>query len=86
VINRDRAIEIAREECRRRGWEDRPPYSATSGREYVLWGQNRWFVVTNADQQGDNAYIHVDAESGEVVGAAFASKEERKARRGIWRW
>ena len=76
MISREQAIEIAQRECARHGWKDTPPYSATSGREFVFWGQNSWFVVTNADQHGDNAYIHIDADSGKIIGAAFASKED----------
>ena len=86
MITRDEAVEIARQECGRRGWNDSPPYNAQSGREYVLWGQKKWFVVTNAEQVGDNAYIHIDADSGEVIGAAFATKEDSRKRRGIFSW
>lgn len=85
MLTRDEAIEIARAECRRQGWDDAPPFEASCGREYILWGKGKWFVVSNAQQHGDNAFIHIDADSGEVIGAAFASMEDRKARRGIWR-
>jgi hypothetical protein len=86
MISKDEAIEIARAECLRRGWDDAPPYSAQSGREYMLWGKRTWFVVSNADQQGNNAYIHIDADTGDITGAAFATEEDTRKRRGIWSW
>lgn len=86
MISREEAVEIAKHECQRHGWNDSPPYNATSGRDYVLWGKNKWFVVTNAEQEGDNAYIHIDADTGKVIGAAFSTKAEVKDRHGIWRW
>ena len=85
MISREQACEIARQECRRRGWNESPPYNATSGRDFLFWGRSKWFVVTNAEQEGDNAYIHIDAETGEVIGAAFSTREAVKDRRGIWR-
>ena len=85
MITRNEAIEIARRECERHGWKDLPPYEAQSGREYVLWGKTTWFVVTNAGQVGDNAYVNIDGDNGKVIGAAFATKEDSKARKGIWR-
>jgi hypothetical protein len=86
MISREEAIEAARQECQRRGWKDAPPYTADSGRDYVLWGRKTWFVVTNAESKGDNAYINIDADSGEVIGAGFASMEARRAKRPFNGW
>ena len=86
MISREQACEIARQECQRRGWNDHQPFQAQSGRDFILWGRNTWFIVTNAEQQGDNAYIQIDADTGKVIGAALSTKEQVKDRRGIWRW
>ena len=85
MITRDEAIEIARGECQRQGWPETPPFDARSGREFLLWGKTTWFVVTNAGHQGDNAYIHIDGDTGEITGAAFAAQSETDKRRGIWK-
>lgn len=86
MITREEAIDIARRECLRKGWDDTPPYSATSGRDFILWGRRTWFIVTNAEHKGDNAYIQIDADNGSVIGAAFSTEQAVRDRRGIWRW
>jgi len=85
MIKKNEAIAIARKECAMRGWKDLPPYEAQSGRDYILWGKLTWFVVTNAGTVGDNAYVNIDGDSGKVIGAAFATMEESKRRKGIWK-
>lgn len=81
MISREQAVEIALEECRRQGWNARMPCDASFGRQYVLWGKASWFVVTNAESMGDNAYIHIDADTGEVTGAAYAPPDDPKKRK-----
>jgi hypothetical protein len=65
-MNRQRAREIAQEECKARGWDWIEPI-------HVHWRLLSYVVVTRADAKGGNARIRVRKRDGAVVSAGFAS-------------
>jgi hypothetical protein len=65
VIGRERALEIAKDECSRRGWPWIEPVDFQEGLlEYA--------IRTNARNRGGNVNLRVRCADGRVSSAAFA--------------
>ena len=63
-ISRDDALQIATEECDRRGWPWREPVAAH-------WRITHWLVVTHVGWQGGNVRIKVGKRDGKVRSAGY---------------
>ena len=63
-ITREDALQIAKEECDRRGWPWREPVA-------VYWRFTYWFVWTNARAMGAKAWIKVNKRNGKVCSAGY---------------
>jgi hypothetical protein len=66
-VSRDRALELARAECERRGWRWGAPVMI---REWLLTRS----VMTNAESIGGNATIWISSRSGVVGRVGFAAR------------
>jgi hypothetical protein len=70
-MTHEEAIERARALAEERGWTWREPVRVTERRDFVLLGRRRLCVRSNADSRGTNVLVELDAETGEVLHAAW---------------
>ena len=76
-MTKEEAIEKAKQIARQENWLWLEPSGATYVTETKGWikqtvVRNAWRVTTNAGQKGCNINIIFDANTGEVIGKAFA--------------
>lgn len=66
-ISREAALEIARQECGRRGWPWQEPVHVEEGlRSYV--------VRTNMQMRGGNCAIRISTQTGDVISSTRAAR------------
>lgn len=68
-VSRERAIELAKAECVRRGVPIREPVYVSS-----VFFSRTWRVLTNADSAGANAVVLVDKRDGRIRGFAVTPR------------
>lgn len=66
-ITKTEAMQIARQECERRGWPWQEPI-------LIHWGFFSFTVRTNTQRRGGNVSLRIRKRDGVVVGAAFADR------------
>ena len=77
TMTKEEAIEKAKQIAEEENWQWLEPSGATYVTETKGWirrtvVRNAWRVTTNAGRRGGNINIIFDADTGEVIGKAFA--------------
>jgi hypothetical protein len=73
-MTREEAIEKARQIARERDWPWEEPIVVHVERRFLVFGRKRLSVMSNASSRGRNVFVRLDADTGDVVHAAYGPR------------
>lgn len=59
MISKEKALEIAKKECKKEKWEFKDVNISDEG--------DNWFILTNKSYRGGNALIYVSKDTGSII-------------------
>jgi hypothetical protein len=73
-MTRDEAIAKARQIAREREWPWEEPIVVRVERRFVVFGRKQISVMSNANARGGNVFVTLEADTGDVVHAAYGPR------------
>ncbi|MCP4612727.1 MAG: hypothetical protein GY845_28870 [Planctomycetes bacterium] len=71
-MNRDEALQKAQRIIEAEGWPWQQPVRIFKERPFIIFGRAQWVMITNANCKGGNAFVRLDAKTGNLLSKEYS--------------